>query len=146
MFKKYAFSILLILALAAAVGFSPAMADDGVTGLVAVGAMTVGQAAAARQALLAAIEAFAQVRLDVGGVVAVDLTGLQLLCSAHATATIRGRSFGLASASAGSFDRAVTEAACRDCHAATVREIEAVRGDGEVISCIRCHFDVGHAK
>ncbi|MBC7820671.1 MAG: cytochrome c nitrite reductase small subunit [Planctomycetaceae bacterium] len=42
--------------------------------------------------------------------------------------------------------RAVTEAACRHCHSATVHDIEAVRTEGEAMSCLRCHHEVGHAK
>lgn len=42
--------------------------------------------------------------------------------------------------------RAVTEAACRDCHADTVHDIETGHKTSELMSCLRCHHEVGHAK
>ena len=41
-------------------------------------------------------------------------------------------------------NRAITEAACRSCHAPIVRAIDAApRPDGE-LACITCHNSVGH--
>jgi cytochrome c nitrite reductase small subunit len=40
-------------------------------------------------------------------------------------------------------NRAVTEAACRSCHAAVVEAIDTHPGSGAV-PCIGCHRDVGH--
>jgi cytochrome c nitrite reductase small subunit len=38
----------------------------------------------------------------------------------------------------------VTELACRKCHQEIVDAIEGTHGDGDRISCIRCHSTVGH--
>lgn len=38
----------------------------------------------------------------------------------------------------------VTELACRKCHQEVVDAIEGLHGDGNRISCIRCHNTVGH--
>lgn len=43
-------------------------------------------------------------------------------------------------------NRAITEAACRYCHADIVRMIDHAGPGDEAISCIRCHGDVGHAN
>ena len=40
----------------------------------------------------------------------------------------------------------VTEAACRNCHAAVVDAIEAPHPRNERLSCIRCHSTVGHLE
>jgi cytochrome c nitrite reductase small subunit len=43
----------------------------------------------------------------------------------------------------------VTEKACRKCHAPLVLAIEGPEGahqDGQELSCLRCHSDVGHPK
>ena len=42
--------------------------------------------------------------------------------------------------------QAVTESACRVCHAAIVQAIETPHRGGEQFSCIRCHNTVGHLK
>lgn len=42
------------------------------------------------------------------------------------------------------FNRRVTEAACRNCHAEIVEAMEGPHRAGEAISCIRCHHRVGH--
>jgi len=41
-------------------------------------------------------------------------------------------------------NRAVTEQACRDCHAPMVREIDAFGHGPQALDCIRCHGSVGH--
>ena len=42
-------------------------------------------------------------------------------------------------------DLKVTEGACRYCHAAVVANIDrAGHGDGERITCVRCHRSAGH--
>ena len=41
-------------------------------------------------------------------------------------------------------NRAVTEAACRRCHADIVQEIDAFHAPGRALSCIGCHGSVGH--
>ena len=45
------------------------------------------------------------------------------------------------------YNRNVTEQACRHCHSATVHsiDIKAPKENGSQMSCIRCHFDVGHS-
>jgi cytochrome c nitrite reductase small subunit len=40
---------------------------------------------------------------------------------------------------------AVTEQACRKCHAEMVHAIEDVRGGNGSVKCVSCHRDVGHA-
>lgn len=40
------------------------------------------------------------------------------------------------------FNRAVTEGACRSCHAEIVSAISGHQG--EDVACVRCHFSVGH--
>jgi cytochrome c nitrite reductase small subunit len=41
-------------------------------------------------------------------------------------------------------NRAITEAACRSCHAAIVHAIDAAPRTGQALSCIGCHNSVGH--
>lgn len=41
-------------------------------------------------------------------------------------------------------NREVTEQACRKCHAAITATIEGPHRAGQELSCIRCHWDVGH--
>jgi cytochrome c nitrite reductase small subunit len=38
----------------------------------------------------------------------------------------------------------VTENACRKCHQDIVHDIDATSSQGETLSCIRCHANVGH--
>jgi ABC-type transporter Mla MlaB component len=57
------------------------------------GAMTVPHAAEIRLALLEALGSHGALQLDVEGVQEVDITGLQLLCSANREALKRGSSF-----------------------------------------------------
>ncbi|WP_236026044.1 STAS domain-containing protein [Geomonas azotofigens] len=56
------------------------------------GGVTICEASDFREALLAALEAAPEVRVDVSGLTGMDLTGLQLLCSAHQSAVRRGKS------------------------------------------------------
>lgn len=42
------------------------------------------------------------------------------------------------------FNRRVTEAACRDCHAELAVAVDGPVHDGEARSCVTCHSDVGH--
>jgi cytochrome c nitrite reductase small subunit len=45
-------------------------------------------------------------------------------------------------------NRAVTEKACRNCHASIVQAIDPVPGHrpSDALSCIRCHSTVGHMR
>ena len=43
-------------------------------------------------------------------------------------------------------NRAITENACRRCHGDIVQAIDAFAREGEPLSCIRCHDDVGHPR
>ena len=43
-----------------------------------------------------------------------------------------------------SMNREVTESACRYCHKPIIEAIDAQPREGEALSCIRCHPDVGH--
>ncbi|MGF1453415.1 MAG: cytochrome c nitrite reductase small subunit [Opitutales bacterium] len=42
-------------------------------------------------------------------------------------------------------NREVTQHACLDCHEGVVHQMELAAHDGEMLLCIRCHADVGHA-
>jgi cytochrome c nitrite reductase small subunit len=42
--------------------------------------------------------------------------------------------------------RAVTENACRRCHADLTHDIDTRRESSEALACIRCHQEVGHPK
>lgn len=55
------------------------------------GCATISGAREFREALLASLEAAAEVEVDVSGVTGIDLTGLQLLCAAHQSAAREGR-------------------------------------------------------
>ncbi len=41
---------------------------------------------------------------------------------------------------------AVVEAACRYCHGNFTNDIEMTRSDGELVSCVFCHPNVGHME
>ena len=55
------------------------------------GELTVSNAVVLRERLLEALGQSDQVEIDLAGVTAVDLAGLQLLCSAHRTAVAQGK-------------------------------------------------------
>ena len=59
------------------------------------GELTVSNAADLRQGLLEALEQSDRLELDMDAVTAIDLAGLQLLCSAHRTAVAREKSLTL---------------------------------------------------
>ena len=42
-------------------------------------------------------------------------------------------------------NRRVTQHACLDCHVEIVHQMFPVATEGEILSCVRCHSDVGHA-
>lgn len=70
------------------------------TGLLKVtGSMSIYEAAALREAMLAAIDGPEGLTLDLGDVAECDTAGVQLLCSAHITARNRGKSFHIRSLS-----------------------------------------------
>ena len=43
-------------------------------------------------------------------------------------------------------NRAITENACRHCHADVVHMIDTPSRDNHALDCIRCHADVGHSR
>jgi cytochrome c nitrite reductase small subunit len=43
-------------------------------------------------------------------------------------------------------DREITEEACLYCHGDLVDELHVTRPQGETISCLACHSDVGHSE
>lgn len=45
---------------------------------------------------------------------------------------------------AGARSREITEGACRHCHEPIVHAIDTTPRNGEPMSCVRCHRDVGH--
>lgn len=59
------------------------------------GELTVSNAAAFRERFLEALKQSDQVEIDLDAVRAVDLAGLQLLCSAHRTAVVQGKTLTL---------------------------------------------------
>lgn len=59
------------------------------------GEVTVSNAAAFRERFLEALKQSDQVELDLDEVRAVDLAGLQLICSAHRTAVAQGKTLTL---------------------------------------------------
>lgn len=44
------------------------------------------------------------------------------------------------------FNRKVTENACRHCHGELTNSIETTHAQGEMVSCLRCHHEVGHLE
>uniref|UniRef100_C6E3S6 Anti-sigma-factor antagonist n=1 Tax=Geobacter sp. (strain M21) TaxID=443144 RepID=C6E3S6_GEOSM len=54
------------------------------------GAMTIGQASELKAGLLKAFETGKPVEIQLAGVTEVDVTGLQLICSAHRSSLQRG--------------------------------------------------------
>lgn len=75
--------------------------NKGMTKAAVTGAMTIERVAELRQGLLKAFEPGKPVVVSVTGVTEVDLTGLQLLCSAHRTSSARGVGFELEGFEAG---------------------------------------------
>jgi len=59
------------------------------------GELTVSNAVALRERFLKALGQSDQVEIDLAGVSAVDLAGLQLLCAAHRTAAAQGKTLTL---------------------------------------------------
>ncbi|MBJ6749660.1 STAS domain-containing protein [Geomonas anaerohicana] len=59
--------------------------------LMVTGSVTICEARDFRDALLATLEEVSEVRVDVSAISGIDLTGLQLLCSAHQSALRRGK-------------------------------------------------------
>ena len=70
--------------------------DPGAPGrqrLLVAGSVTIDQAAGFKEALLGALEAGDELEVNLDGITELDLTGLQLLCSAHQSATVQGKRF-----------------------------------------------------
>ncbi|OGU04556.1 MAG: sulfate transporter [Geobacteraceae bacterium GWC2_58_44] len=57
------------------------------------GTATIGEAFLLREALMEALEAVGDLRVDLSGVTGIDITGLQLLCAAHQSAEKSGKHF-----------------------------------------------------
>lgn len=85
-----------------------ARGGNGSLVLKVTGELTIPFAAEFRGALLDAFDEAAGVIVDLGGVNSVDITGLQLLCSAHRTACARGKGFSVE----GLTNPVLSEAAC----------------------------------
>lgn len=82
--------------------------EGGETLVLAVrGELTIPFAGEFREALVNAFDRAARVVVDVAGVSAVDITGLQLLCSAHRSSYARNKALRLAGEEAGAFADAV---------------------------------------
>jgi ABC-type transporter Mla MlaB component len=67
-------------------------------GLKLYGSVTIGQAAGFREALLDALGAASELKVDLSGVTGIDLTGLQLLCATHQSAQAAGKQFSVTDA------------------------------------------------
>ena len=110
------------------------MAEDKASGADGLGSSvatewTVWQAPEIRTALLEQLAAQGPFELDLGEVDEVDLTGLQLLCSAHRTATARGKEFRVTRWSE-AFERAVETAGFHR-HQGCSEGCLWIRGDNE---------------
>lgn len=69
--------------------------DPGVRGkqiLRVSGGAGIGDARGLQEALIQALEGATEVQVDVSGMTGIDLTGLQLLCAAHQSALLGGKS------------------------------------------------------
>ena len=69
--------------------------DPGRKGLKLSGSVTIGEAAAFKEALLAELETANELRVDLSAITEIDLTGLQLLDACHGSALARGKRFGI---------------------------------------------------
>jgi ABC-type transporter Mla MlaB component len=65
----------------------------GKQGLTLAGSLTIGQAAAFKEALVTALNEASELRVDLSGISEIDLTGLQLLGASHRSALNRGKLF-----------------------------------------------------
>jgi anti-anti-sigma regulatory factor len=74
------------------------------------GGLTVVHAAEIRKALLKALKAADGVVIDAGNVTNVDISGLQLLCSAHRMAAESGKRISYTGKLPGAFQKAAEEA------------------------------------
>ncbi|RNC71022.1 MAG: STAS domain-containing protein [Desulfuromonadales bacterium] len=94
---------------------------DEMFGLGLEGELTIPFAGEFRDALLDALDVAGRIVVNVEKVCTVDLTGLQLLCSAHRTAAAREKVFGLEGVANPAFAEAVNLAGfCR--HVGCVRD------------------------
>ena len=66
-------------------------AEPGRQELKITGSLTICQAASFRQALLEGLAAGSELRVDLSRLSEIDLSGLQLLCSAHQSAEQAGK-------------------------------------------------------
>ncbi|ACH39944.1 STAS domain protein [Citrifermentans bemidjiense Bem] len=79
--------------------------------LVAInGAMTIGQASELKAGLLKAFETGKPVEIQLAGVTEVDVTGLQLICSAHRSSVERGCALTVSGAEAEDLSRVARQA------------------------------------
>jgi anti-anti-sigma regulatory factor len=93
-------------------GTSSVKSGDGKTmkTLKISGRLTVEEASAVREQLLAALEGSQELQVDLSEVTAVDLAGLQILCSSHQGAELAGKRFQLADGGNPIFRKAMAEA------------------------------------
>lgn len=78
--------------------------------LVVSGSLTIAEAARFKEGLLASLQAAGELLVDLGGVTAIDITGLQLLCAAHGSAEQAGKGFRIKDSGDGVLGKAVAEA------------------------------------
>ena len=75
--------------------------------------LTIASALVIRDALVKSLAEVSSLTMDVSSASAVDLSFLQLLCSAHRTATREGKSVALAGRSSGALQKVLVETGYR---------------------------------
>jgi anti-anti-sigma regulatory factor len=78
--------------------------------LLIEGILTVDRAEELRKALLDALNKVNHVKFDLEKVTSIDLSCLQLLCSAHRTASLMNKEFSQSGSSSEAFKKTVTSA------------------------------------
>ena len=74
------------------------------------GSVTVGQAAALKEALLEALAPASELQVDFSGITRIDLTGLQLICAAHRSAHNAGKRFEILACGSDNFRKTAADA------------------------------------
>jgi anti-anti-sigma regulatory factor len=87
--------------------------SDGNQVVTLSGSLTIDRAVELRSTLLEALDSRDEVLLDLGGAGEIDLSFLQILCSAHKTSLIRHKRFALEGKRPEVLERIVKEAGFR---------------------------------
>lgn len=84
--------------------------ESGVSGIFTMkGELTVGHMEKVREALLSAMKKVEHLKLDLSAVTDVDISGLQIICSAHRTSLKQNKLLSFHSAVPGGFRSAAQE-------------------------------------